>query len=1050
MQKQVDALGVASAVYDYDQTSGLLKSVTDGNGVLTGYKYDSNDRLTSVTRGGTTIGYTYDNNTNLLSAIDHNGFQYTFGYDAFGNRTQVRAGENLLSTYTYGENNGALQSVTYGNGFTAGYNYNAAGQLVSKSYNGEIVYTWKYGTAGEAQEHVDIANSLLYNYDYDSTGRFIREAAFENGTRLYTTEYGYDLLNNVTKISNDAYGSVITQNYTYGKDNLPTSYTTSTGIRVDYHRDSLNRMYEQVVNTESKIYSSYARYSATDRGSSRYRSYLVGWQYIGNTAIRYTRDNNGNITKIEEGVRDGQTSNGKNYAAKAYYRYDDNNQLIWETSAYSNKTREYTYSGGNLVQVKEWDSFMPPSSAAMQTFALGSEEPENKEMLPCDEKSGYEVTDTEVIADEQPAEAVNEAPAEEVEESTFAESEAETLAARAATVTGKIIAPDGLNMRSGPGTSYGILVSIPFGASVTVLDSSSSWYKVTYSGKTGYVLGQYVQITSTTPTPKPTTAPTVIGTGKITASAGLNMRSGPGTSYGILISIPFGATVSVLDISNSSWYKVTYSGKTGYVSSQYIQVTLNPTPTPKPTPTPTPKPTPTPTPTPKPTSTPTPKPTPVPAARTIQYGYAQTGWKDLMTSYNGQSITYDEIGNPLTYRDGMTMTWTGRQLTTLTQNGKQNTYKYDVDGLRLEKTAGGVTTQYQYVNGQLLGEKRSNGVVLRYTYDALGVLSGIQYKNAAGVTTNYIVRCTLSGDVDQIYDTKGNLLARYIYDTWGDTLSVTDASGKAITDPLHIANINPIRYRGYYYDAETGLYYLQSRYYDTTTRRFLNADEILGTNAGAAYNLFAYCGNNPVNMSDPTGHWPKLSKVLAVVAAAAVAVAAVAVIVATGGAAAPAVAIAGGGFISAGVAGTAASVATAALATAGVSAAAAAVVSVVERTNYQDPIRNQSVYVMRNKITNEVQYIGRTNNPTRRQKEHERDPSKDNLGPLEVKFSGLTKFEARVMEQMLISAYSMENLLNARREIAKGNINGLTGKIENIINIFGGAVEDEFLNLMGR
>ena len=204
----------------------------------------------------------------------------------------------------------------------------------------------------------------------------------------------------------------------------------------------------------------------------------------------------------------------------------------------------------------------------------------------------------------------------------------------------------------------------------------------------------------------------------------------------------------------------------------------------------------------------------------------------------------------------MTMTWTGRQLTTLTQNGKQNTYKYDVDGLRLEKTAGGVTTQYQYVNEQLLGEKRSNGVILRYTYDALGVLSGIQYKNTAGVTTNYIVRCTLSGDADQIYDTKGNLLARYIYDTWGSTLSVTDASGKAITDPLHIASINPIRYRGYYYDAETGLYYLQSRYYDTTTRRFLNADTLLGANAGAAYNLFAYCGNTPVNAQDDNGQYP--------------------------------------------------------------------------------------------------------------------------------------------------------------------------------------------------
>ena len=227
-----------------------------------------------------------------------------------------------------------------------------------------------------------------------------------------------------------------------------------------------------------------------------------------------------------------------------------------------------------------------------------------------------------------------------------------------------------------------------------------------------------------------------------------------------------------------------------------------------------------------------------------------------MTSYNGQSITYDEIGNPLTYRDGMTMTWTGRQLTTLTQNGKQNTYKYDVDGLRLEKTAGGVTTQYQYVNGQLLGEKRSNGVILRYTYDALGALSGIQYKNAAGTVTNYIVRCTLSGDADQIYDTKGNLLARYIYDTWGSTLSVIDANGKAITDANHIANINPIRYRGYYYDAETGLYYLQSRYYDTTTRRFLNADEILGANSDInALNLYAYCGNNPVVREDANGNF---------------------------------------------------------------------------------------------------------------------------------------------------------------------------------------------------
>ena len=151
-------------------------------------------------------------------------------------------------------------------------------------------------------------------------------------------------------------------------------------------------------------------------------------------------------------MRDGDTTNGKNYVTKVLYRYDDNNQLIWETSAYSNKTREYTYSGGNLVQVKEWDSYMP-NSASVQALSLGSEEPENKEMYPGDEKSGYEVTDTEVITDEQSAEPVESVSTPEV----FSTARASTTVIG----TGKITATAGLNMRSGPGTNYGILIAIP-------------------------------------------------------------------------------------------------------------------------------------------------------------------------------------------------------------------------------------------------------------------------------------------------------------------------------------------------------------------------------------------------------------------------------------------------------------------------------------------------------------------------------------------------------------------------------------------------------------
>ena len=210
-------------------------------------------------------------------------------------------------------------------------------------------------------------------------------------------------------------------------------------------------------------------------------------------------------------------------------------------------------------------------------------------------------------------------------------------------------------------------------------------------------------------------------------------------------------------------------------------------------------------------------------------------------------------------------------------------------------------------------------------------------------------------------------------------------------------------------------------------------------------------------MSDPTGNWPSWSQIFTVVAVAAVAVAAVAVTVATCGAAAPALAAAGGGIIggiSAGTAAAAASVATAALVTAGVAATVAATVAVVtnavENSSYRGPTRDQSVYVMRDKTTNEVQYVGRTNNPGRRQSEHAKDPKKANLQPMEVKFTGLTKVEARAMEQVLISAYSLDNLCNARREIAVGNVGGFAGKIGNVISIFGGSVESEFLSLMGR
>lgn len=120
---------------------------------------------------------------------------------------------------------------------------------------------------------------------------------------------------------------------------------------------------------------------------------------------------------------------------------------------------------------------------------------------------------------------------------------------------------------------------------------------------------------------------------------------------------------------------------------------------------------------------------------------------------------------------------------------------------------------------------------------------------------NYYVATNSRGDVEYLYRGNGTVKAHYTYDTWGNVLSVTDENGIEITDANNIGLLNPIRYRGYYYDAETGYYYLQSRYYNPEMGRFLNVDNQLNiADMGTGTNLFAYCGNDPVNRVDPTGH----------------------------------------------------------------------------------------------------------------------------------------------------------------------------------------------------
>ena len=229
------------------------------------------------------------------------------------------------------------------------------------------------------------------------------------------------------------------------------------------------------------------------------------------------------------------------------------------------------------------------------------------------------------------------------------------------------------------------------------------------------------------------------------------------------------------------------------------------------------------------------------------YEYNNAAWGDQLTAWHGESITYDAIGNPLLYR-GRSLTWTqGRRLAGITAEGLNVTYTYDESGTRTGKTVNGVSTQY-YINGsQILAQKRGEDI-LYFLYDETGAAVGFKYNNNL-----YIYRKNLQGDILAVLNGQtGAAEASYTYDAWGRVISSTGA----------LANLNPFRYRGYYYDDETGFYYVSSRYYDPEIGRWINADNVIAGVGGdlKGYNLFAYCFNNPVNMDDQAGNWPKWIK----------------------------------------------------------------------------------------------------------------------------------------------------------------------------------------------
>ena len=209
-------------------------------------------------------------------------------------------------------------------------------------------------------------------------------------------------------------------------------------------------------------------------------------------------------------------------------------------------------------------------------------------------------------------------------------------------------------------------------------------------------------------------------------------------------------------------------------------------------------------------------------------------------------FTYDEMGNPERYKtasqtSAVNMTWSqGRYLSSYLYGGSTVSYRYDQNGIRYSKTVNGTETVY-YLDGSRIMAEKTGDAIKYYYYDGTGIAAVREGNNF------YYVEKNLFGDVVRVYDSAGTVVASYSYDAWGYPLETSGSK----------ADLVPFRYRGYYYDAESGFYYLNSRYDDPEIRRFVNSDNVeilaeLSQNLGEL-NLYSYCNNNPVMYSDPSG-----------------------------------------------------------------------------------------------------------------------------------------------------------------------------------------------------
>ncbi len=243
-------------------------------------------------------------------------------------------------------------------------------------------------------------------------------------------------------------------------------------------------------------------------------------------------------------------------------------------------------------------------------------------------------------------------------------------------------------------------------------------------------------------------------------------------------------------------------------------------------------------------------------------------YKDELKKYNGITISYNSARYPTSYGNNISFTWDNFfHLSSYTKDNDTTSYTYNYQGIRTKKTLPeGTIREYILEGKRIVAEKitsNNTSTYITYLYGQDGIL-GMYYNNSF-----YYFRKNILGDIIEIYSGE-TLIARYQYTAYGET-RVFNGSGVDITNDStqinHIGRINPFRYRGYYYDEESGMYYCNARYYVPEWCRWLSKDEseYLNPNTIDGLNLYAYCLNNPIMYRDENGtFWTALLALFAI------------------------------------------------------------------------------------------------------------------------------------------------------------------------------------------